>query len=591
MLNPILRCAGQKLGIKEHCCFQAAGTAAGGLGGGLVAPVLVLFWNGYFTSPSDDAWRLLLLMFGAAGFGLIFGICLRRFMVIKQNLVFPDGTAAAEVLLTMYRSQASAKAGQKRVRVMLISFAISFVLGFVFYFFPVFQSYPIFWFMSNCGLGKYTTCAKIPEVYTYWMTAHFFGWSLLFDPVFVASAFLVGPAVNIWMFIGALFSFGFVAPILQSLGVYKEVPSFGYARDQTFLIPAAITLLVSSFSAILFNPKMFEGMCTGISIGNPSHWAQNLRQAIKDDKEKNVPEVERDTPWFIWVPLMVLSIALAIAVYLGLFGDDIRTWEMFVALILTFPIAFVCVQIQGKSNWGMGAAIGKLVMIIIGAAGATGNSMLLLGNMVSQASSQTGEITQCYKTGYLVGASPHAQFLAQLVGTVFGGISSLGAFLLYTKAYPCMLDPNDEKCIFPMGAARAWMKLAALLEDGLTIGNKPTDSMNYVGLYLTIGFPILVIVIQCLESFVLPKRFHKFLPVWTVFFLAFLIPPEYPVAMLLGQGIHSMWKVAFPASCKSYTYPVAAGLISGGCIATIFTAIMSVFDVNSLAWGSSLKQA
>eukprot|EP00123_Amoebidium_parasiticum_P014752 comp22628_c1_seq1/m.34785 comp22628_c1_seq1/g.34785 ORF comp22628_c1_seq1/g.34785 comp22628_c1_seq1/m.34785 type:complete len:621 (-) comp22628_c1_seq1:323-2185(-) len=583
VLKPVLKCAGQQLGILEHCCFQAAGTAAGGLNGGLVAPVLVLFWKGYFTSPTQEAGRLMLLIFGAAGFGLVFGVCLRRFMIIKQNLVFPDGSAAAEVLRTMYRSAEALVEGEKRVKVMLWSFAISFVFGIVFFFMPVFQSFPIFMFLSNCGARDYKTCAADPAVYTYWMNAHYFGWSLMVDPVFVASAFMVGPAVNIWMFIGALFSMGIVAPTLFNAGVYTSVPSFGYARDKTFLFPAAIALIVTSLWTVVLNYKMFEGMFKGISA--KSFTIAGIKEKIAANKNKVVAEADEDTPIYIWLPMLILFIALAIGAYLGLFHNTIRGWEMVVAIILTFPIAVICAQIQGRTNWGMGAMIAKLLMIIIGSAGASAESMLLLGNMVSQGATQTGEILQLYKTGYLVGASPHAQFKAQIVGTFIGGLASIGAFLLYTAAYPCMLNPADESCIFPMSAARAWEALADALASGVTIGNTPQNSMNYVGYYFMIAFPILVVVQQTAEHFFIPDRFKKFMPVWSVFFLAFLIPPQYSVAQLLGQGIHSVWKYFWPEECKNYTYPVAAGLISGGCIATIVTAVFSVVDLVPLNWG------
>ena len=83
---------------RTHPKPQAAGTAAGGMNGGLVAPVLVLFWNGYFSgSVASNIPSLILLIFGAGFFGLVFAVTLRKFAVIKQNLVFPDGTAAAEV--------------------------------------------------------------------------------------------------------------------------------------------------------------------------------------------------------------------------------------------------------------------------------------------------------------------------------------------------------------------------------------------------------------------------------------------------------------------------------------------------------------
>lgn len=52
-----------------------------------------------------------------------------------------------------------------------------------------------------------------------------------------------------------------------------------------------------------------------------------------------------------------------------------------------------------------------------------------MGNLVSQTMSQIGDVVQCYKTGnimtvhilgHLIGASPQAQFLANVIGTCIG---------------------------------------------------------------------------------------------------------------------------------------------------------------------------
>ena len=42
----------------------------------------------------------------------------------------------------------------------------------------------------------------------------------------------------------------------------------------------------------------------------------------------------------------------------------------------------------GRTNWNIAAVLAKLTMIILGLCGASANSMLLIGNMVSQASAQ-----------------------------------------------------------------------------------------------------------------------------------------------------------------------------------------------------------
>jgi len=56
------------------------------------------------------------------------------------------------------------------------------------------------------------------------------------------------------------------------------------------------------------------------------------------------------------------------------------------------------------------------------------------------------------KTGHLLRASPRAQFLAQLIGSIFAVLIAVPLFVLYSKAYPCILDASIDKCPFALVA-------------------------------------------------------------------------------------------------------------------------------------------
>ena len=54
------------------------------------------------------------------------------------------------------------------------------------------QEFPFFHYFSNCGMTQsWDECKDAPHVYPFWLMLHYFGFSWLFDPVFVASAFMV----------------------------------------------------------------------------------------------------------------------------------------------------------------------------------------------------------------------------------------------------------------------------------------------------------------------------------------------------------------------------------------------------------------
>ncbi|KNC76898.1 hypothetical protein SARC_10624 [Sphaeroforma arctica JP610] len=583
-LGPILKCTGKALGIKEHTCFQAAGTAAGGLNGGLVAPVLVLFWNGFFTGGvANNIGNLAGLVFGAAGFGLVFAVSLRNFLIVKQpELVFPDGRAAAEILITMYTSEEGAAEGRKKTRVMLYCFLAAFVLQCISYFIPIIYSVPIFRYLSNCPFENSWQECQADGYYDYFLFADMMGFVLYLDPVFVASAFMVGPSVNIWFLIGAVVGWFILVPIDFTAGYLGDVPSFGTGRDHVLMWAAVISMLVCSFSMILINYEilidLFSGLKQAITRRNDDEDEENTI-VLPEGNERDV-----DTPIYVSLSLLALTIGACLAIYMGLFGDTLTWAEMALGIVITFPIAVVNAQIMGRTNWNIAALLAKLVMMIMGAMSSTANAMLIVGNMVSQSAAQTAEVSQCYKTGHLVGASPHAQFKAQLLGTTVGGMVSVMAFWLYTLAYPCMLDPEAE-CIFSMSAARAWDALAEGIEQGVTVGNSLDYTITDRGYLYMIIFPCLTIVEGLLFKFVMTERMMWMKPVWTVFFLSWLLPGQYAVAQFFGQCVLWGWQAVAPQQVDMYKYSVAAGLIAGGCVASIATALFSVFDLQGVSWG------
>lgn len=89
--------------------------------------------------------------------------------------------------------------------------------------------------------------------------------------------------------------------------------------------------------------------------------------------------------------------------------------------------------------------------MILGAASAPLAVLLIMGNLVSQTMSQIGDVIQCYKTGHLIRASPNAQFMANVVGTVVGIFAAVGGFLLFTISSPCILQyPTPDHCGFEL---------------------------------------------------------------------------------------------------------------------------------------------
>lgn len=70
---------------------------------------------------------------------------------------------------------------------------------------------------------------------------------------------------------------------------------------------------------------------------------------------------------------------------------------------------------------------------------------------------------QDFKTAHLLGVCPRAQFLAMLLGSAASALVSVGAYSLYTSAWPV---PGPE---FPAPTAEIWLDMADLVSDSVLI--------------------------------------------------------------------------------------------------------------------------
>ncbi|MDR0406459.1 MAG: oligopeptide transporter, OPT family, partial [Holosporales bacterium] len=83
--------------ILENNIVQTQASAAGTLSAVIfVLPAILMigYWNSFHF------WQTMLICMGGGTLGVIFSIPLRRVMVLNSNLPYPEGVAAAEVLLS-----------------------------------------------------------------------------------------------------------------------------------------------------------------------------------------------------------------------------------------------------------------------------------------------------------------------------------------------------------------------------------------------------------------------------------------------------------------------------------------------------------
>ncbi|MBT3219554.1 MAG: OPT family oligopeptide transporter, partial [Proteobacteria bacterium] len=172
------------------------------------------------------------------------------------------------------------------------------------------------------------------------------------------------------------------------------------------------------------------------------------------------------------------------------------------------------------------------------------------------------------KSGYLLGANPRRQFIAQFAGIFSGTVATVAGFYLLVPDATVLNGVGDKAPAFPAPAAQAWKAVAEVFRMGFENMHPMHRQAIIVGL-------ILGAIMVLLEK-LLPK-YKKWLPSPTGIGLGMILPFQYPFSMLVGAIGAAVWNWQSPKSFSEYMVPVAAGVIAGISIMGVLVAFLNSF--------------
>ena len=104
-------------------------------------------------------------------------------------------------------------------------------------------------------------------------------------------------------------------------------------------------------------------------------------------------------------------------------------WQSIVAVLLTFILALVACRITGETDTTPIGAMGKVTQLIFGGLSPGNmNINLMSANITAGAAASAADLLTDLKSGYLLGANPRKQFLAQFAGIFSGTIVTVLCF-------------------------------------------------------------------------------------------------------------------------------------------------------------------
>jgi len=253
----------------------------------------------------------------------------------------------------------------------------------------------------------------------------------------------------------------------------------------------------------------------------------------------------------------------AVTVWMAHQYFDVRWWMGVIAVLMTFLLVVVAARSTGETDITPTGPLSKITQLTYGAIAPSNiTTNLMTANITAGACGHAGDLLTDLKSGYLLGAKPRQQFIAQFFGVLAGGLVVVPVFFL--------LIPNASVLgteQWPAPAAQVWRGVAELLANGIG-ALRPTAR---IGLFIGAGLGIVLAALELM----FPKH-KKFIPSPVGLGIAFTITAYYSISMFIGAmlaaGYHR-WK---PKSAEEYVVPVASGIIAGESLMGVTIALLVV---------------
>ena len=530
--------ARSRMTILESNCMQSTASAAGystGMMVGASIPALLLLSVNpahpkgvHLPWPVLTVWILLMALLGVC-----VAIPMKRNMINRERLKFPTGLAAATMLQSLYSHGSDAL---QRARVLLVSALVSGAT-------PVLMDLPLragqplvpgtsrlFDFLPARGVDP-TTGAPLPPS----------AWTVVLDHklLIVAAGMIAGIRVCASMLIGAIVLAFIVGPLaLQA----HAISAPGNAWSELGIWIGTPLLVVSGLLSFALQWKTIVRAFRGL-------------RGAADRRDVEVPN-----SWCI-AGVTVAGVGLT---WLGsaFFGIP---WPMGVlAVLLTGVFGLVACLATGESDFTPIGPVANLTQLTYSAlVPQNATATLATAAITAGASVSSADLLTDLKAGYLLGANPRRQFIAQFLG-IFAGTAAttLGYYVLIPDATAISAGR------YPVPGAQAWLALARVFEQGF-------GSLHPMARQAILWSSIAGAALVLLET-LLPK-FQRWIPSATGLGLGLILPFQYPLSFFIGASVMVIWQRRKKEHADRLAIPVSAGVIAGESIVGVLIALFNFF--------------
>lgn len=512
---------------------QTAGSAAGSMtsAAGLLSAIPAMGMLGFELGYLE----LTLWAASVAWLGVFYAVPLRRQMVVVEKLRFPTGTATAATIVAMFSEGGDAV---RKARYLLGFGLLAGVFTLGTYFVTP---------LSHPPLETWIGGAVLVGLATY-------GFSLLLSPLMTGAGILIGPRVGASLLVGAILGWGVLAPWVESQG-YVTGATMSYADGARgwILWPGVAIMVADALTSLALSWRTI--LATFRRPGDDPNAVDNA--SIRDQ----IPNA-----W--WMGGLAVATVFTVIVAWRLF--EIPWWMTLLAVALSSVLAMIAVRSTGETDINPIGGMGKITQVVYGAiAPGSMSTNLMAAAITGSGASQAGDMMQDLKTGYLLGASPRKQLIAQLAGITAGILICVPIYIVFDQAYEIGIDPN-----VPAPAAHAWKAMAEVLSKGLEALPQHATFAVLGGLLFGIAMPVI--------RSVMPDSVKHWVPSGLAVGIAFIVPAYYSVAMFLGAMLYQLWMAFDRDSANALGFAVASGLVAGEGLMGVVNAFLELANVPKL---------
>ena len=524
--------------ILENNIVQTAASAGESLAAGVIFTLPALLLIGYWDTISY--WEVTKIAMVGGILGALFTVPLRRALILKARLRFPEGVATAAVLKTGHETDV--KKSQQSLKIIGISALIG---GFV-------KLGELAFSVWSSALGGAVA-----------IKGAIFGMGASLSPSLFSVGYIVGRNIGILAFTGGLISWAVAIPIYSYL--------YGFEGDNYF--ESANIIWNAKIRYLGVGAMVVGGIWSVIQLAKPLIESIQLSLKTLQENSDNISLEERDLPInYVFIAILAMLVPISLT-YFGIIGS----WSSavilsFVMLIFGFLFSAVAAYMAGvvgsSNNPISGVTIATILfssLLIIsffdidsskGAAAA-----ILIGAVVCCAAAIGGDNLQDLKTGNIVGATPWKQQLMQLVGVVSAALTLGIVLTLLHEAYG--IGSSD----LPAPQAVLMTNVA----NGVFQGNLEWG-MIYAGAILG----IVIIMIDQYQAF---RKADFRVPILAVA-IGIYLPIELTLPIFIGGMLNHFASKTASEEGKNNGLLIASGLITGEALMAIFIAVPLFFDKN-----------